>query len=72
MLKFTLDCPTLVIYLCMQGFRVMELATTSNVLGGRGWGIDQNPSVSKSNRLHVDIFRLFFMRLGYIPYILLN
>ena len=33
-----------------------------------GW----DPSVCKSNRLHVDILRFSFIKLGYIPYILLK
>ena len=40
---------------------------------GRYLGIiAQNPSVSKSNRLHVVIFRIFFSKLRYIPKILMD
>ena len=28
--------------------------------------INQDPSISKSNRLHVDIFRISFIKLGFI------
>ena len=34
--------------------------------------IDQDPSVSKSDQLHVDIFQIFFISLGYILCIILK
>ena len=41
---------------------------SGRVLGTTGW----DPSVCKSNRLHVDILRFSFMKLGYILYFFLK
>jgi hypothetical protein len=47
---------------------ILEEYWSGRILGTIGW----DPSVCKSNRLHVDILRFAFIRLGYIISILLK